>query len=82
MGFNGSLIKTRAKETGYTLIQLSEELGVSRQAVNEWISGVTPRGSHLMKLCAVLNLKPEKFFTEPVQSLISVPLHRTIGNKK
>jgi lambda repressor-like predicted transcriptional regulator len=29
MGFNGSLIKTRAKETGYTLIQLSEELGVS-----------------------------------------------------
>ena len=83
MGFNGSLVKTRAKDAGYTILRLSEELGVSRQTVNEWISGeMTPRGSHLMRLCSILNLRPESFFTEPAKSLISVPLHRTIGNNK
>lgn len=81
MNFNGSLIKTKAKDAGYTILWLSKELGVSRQTVNGWISGVTPRGSHLMRLCSILNMKPENFFTEPAENLISVPLHRTICKK-
>jgi transcriptional regulator with XRE-family HTH domain len=81
MSFNGSLIKTKAKEAGYTLLRLAQELGVSRQTVNGWISGVTPRGSALMRLCSILNMKPGNFFAEPAESLISVPLHRTIRKK-
>lgn len=81
MSFDGSAIKTKAKETGFTLLRLSEELGVSRQTVNGWISGATPRGSHLMKLCSILNMKPRDFFAETTESMLSVPLHRTIRNK-
>lgn len=81
MSFNGSVIKTKAKEAGYTLLRLSQELGVSRQTVNGWISGAVPRGSHLVKLCSVLNMKPGDFFAQPAESPLSVPLHRTIRNK-
>lgn len=81
MSFNGSIIKTRAKESGYTLQRLSRELGVCRQTVNGWTSGAVPRGSHLVKLCSILNMKPGDFFAEPAESPLSVPLHRTIRNK-
>ncbi len=81
MSFNGSIIKTKTKEAGYTLLRLSQELGVSRQTVNGWITGAIPRGSHLVKLCSILNMKPGDFFAEPTESLLSVPLHRTILNR-
>lgn len=81
MSFKGSIIKTKAKEAGYTLLRLSQELGVSRQTVNGWISGAVPRGSHLVKLCSILNINPGNFFAEPTENLLSVPLHRTIRNK-
>jgi len=81
MSFSGSIIKTKAKEAGYTLLRLSQELGVSRQTVNGWTTGAVPRGSHLVKLCSILNMKPGDFFGEPTESLLSVPLHRTIRNK-
>ena len=82
MSFNGSIIKTKAKEAGLTLVRLSQELGVSRQTVNGWTAGAVPRGSHLVKLCSVLHLKPEDFFSTSIVNLLSVPLHRTIRNKE
>ena len=81
MNFNGSLIKTRSKESGITLQLLSSKLGVSRQTVNAWVSGTVPRGGHLVKLCTLLNLKPGDFFSGETESLLSVPLHRTIRKK-
>lgn len=81
MSFNGSIIKTKIKEAGQTILGLSKELGVSRQTINGWISGAVPRGSHLVKLCSILNLKPGDFFSESAEKLLSVPLHRTIRNK-
>jgi len=81
MIFNGIIIKNKAKESGLTLLRLAQELSVSRQTVNSWIGGAVPRGQHLIKLCSLLNVKPGNFFTEPIESLISVPLHRTIRNR-
>lgn len=81
MSFNGSIIKNKAKEVGYTLVRLSQELGVSRQTINGWTSGAVPRGSHLVKLCSILNMKPGDFFAEPTENLLTVPLHRTIRKK-
>ncbi|MDG5814966.1 XRE family transcriptional regulator [Chitinispirillales bacterium ANBcel5] len=80
MSFNGTIIKSKAKEAGYTLLRLAQELGVSRQTINAWSTGVVPRGSHLVKLCSILNMKPGDFFAQPTESLLSVPLHRTIRN--
>jgi transcriptional regulator with XRE-family HTH domain len=81
MPFNGALIKSNAKEAGITLLQLAADLDVSRQTVNSWIGGQVPRGQYLVKLCSILNIKPGAFFSEPMESLISAPLHRTIGKK-
>ncbi|MDO5576934.1 MAG: XRE family transcriptional regulator [Fibrobacter sp.] len=82
MGFNGFLIKDKAKEAGYTLSRLSHELSVSRQTISGWISGVVPRGSHLVRLCSILNIKPGVLLDESSENLISVPLHRVIRNKQ
>ncbi len=81
MSFNGSIIKSKVKESGLNVLRLSEKLGVSRQTVNSWIGGAIPRGQHLVKLCYILNMKPNDFFAEPTEGLISVPLHRTIRGK-
>ena len=82
MIFNGVIIKTKVKESGLTLLRLAQELNVSRQTVNSWIGGAVPRGEHLIKLCSLLNIKPNDFFKEPSESLMSVPLHRTIRNRR
>lgn len=81
MSFNGSIIKSRTKESGLTLQHVAQALKVSRQAVNAWIGGAVPRGEHLVKLCSLLNMKPGDFFAEPSEALVMVPLHRTIRNR-
>jgi transcriptional regulator with XRE-family HTH domain len=83
MAFDGSLIKPKATAAGYNIGQLSEQLGVSRQSVSSWMGGQIPRGQHLVRLCSILNVKPADFFAgSGADSVISVPLHRTIrGNK-
>jgi len=81
MNFRGGLIKTKAKESGVSLQALAQKLGVSRQTVYQWIIGQTPRGSHLVRLCALLNLSPEAFFDASTEKPVTVPLHRTIKKK-
>jgi transcriptional regulator with XRE-family HTH domain len=80
MSFNGTLIKTKAKDAGLNLLRLAEKLTVSRQTVSSWTKGQAPRGGHLVKLCSLLNMKPSDFFQDPVE-LFSVPLHRTYRGK-
>lgn len=82
MSWNGSNIKTRSKELGLKLIKVAEKLEVSRQTVNKWIGGQVPRGHHLLGLCRILDTKPEYFFSSMIESLITVPQHRTVRKKK
>jgi transcriptional regulator with XRE-family HTH domain len=79
--FNGEIIRIKAKEAGLNLLQLAGRLGVSRQTVNSWIGGQSPRGGHLVKLCSLLNVRPDNFFNEQAENPVSVPLHRTIRGK-
>lgn len=82
MSWNGSNIKTRSKELGLTLLKVAEKLEVSRQTVNKWIGGQVPRGQHLVGLCRILGTKPDYFFSSIMESLITVPQHRTVRKKK
>lgn len=51
----GNRISARLDFIGQTPAWLAKEMGVSRQAVSEWIDGKTaPRGSRLHKLCNLL----------------------------
>jgi transcriptional regulator with XRE-family HTH domain len=81
MTFNGAFIKDKAKEAGLTLLQLAADLDVSRQSINSWIGGQVPRGEYLVKLCTILGIKVSDLFGDPMEGLISVPLHRTIKKR-
>jgi transcriptional regulator with XRE-family HTH domain len=81
MSFSGTLIKTKAKDAGLTILRLAEQLDVSRQTISSWMKGQAPRGGHLVKLCSLLNMKPSDFFMESAEQLVSVPLHRTYRGK-
>ena len=77
MPWEGEKIKILAKEKNITLINLAEQIGVSRQAVNDWINGKVPKGNHLVALCRTLSINPENFFTDDSSETISMPVHRT-----
>lgn len=81
MSFDGSIIKKKAKETGYSLTTLAEKLHVTRQAVNTWIDGRVPRGKHLVDLCSLLGLRPGDFFSAEAKSSVTAPLHRAMLKK-
>jgi transcriptional regulator with XRE-family HTH domain len=81
MSFDGSIIKKKAKETGYSLTTLAEKLHVTRQAVNTWIDGRVPRGKHLVDLCSLLGLRPDDFFSAEAKSSVTAPLHRAMLKK-
>lgn len=80
MAWNGTHIKDLAQGKGLTLMALAESVGVSRQALDKWIKGQTPTGSHLVRLCRVLGIAPEVFFSE--EGSITAPVHRTRGRAK
>ncbi len=82
MSWNGEKIKERLAEAGKSLVSLSRAIGVSRQAIDAWIKGQTPRGEHLIKLCRELEVTPAYFFTPETDSLVSVPQHRTVRKIK
>jgi transcriptional regulator with XRE-family HTH domain len=81
MGFDGSIIKEKAKESGFSISALAEKLHVSRQSVTTWIEGRVPRGKHLVELCKILGLRPDAFFTTETKNAVSVPLHRAVRKK-
>jgi transcriptional regulator with XRE-family HTH domain len=77
MPWEGEKIKGLAKEKNITLIRLAKQIGVSRQAVNDWINGKVPKGNHLVALCRILFVSPEIFFSDDSSETISMPVHRT-----
>ncbi len=81
MDFNGSIIKNKTKDVGYTLKALAKKLGVSRQTINSWIGGQVPRGQHFVKLCTFLDVRTDDFFDDSKDKSFSVPLHRTFKGK-
>jgi transcriptional regulator with XRE-family HTH domain len=77
MPWEGEKIKGLAKEKKITLINLAEQIGVSRQAVNDWTNGKVPKGNHLIALCRILSVNPENLFSDDSSETISMPVHRT-----
>ncbi len=78
MHWQGDLIKSKAEYLKIPITKLAENLGVSRQAVNDWIKGQIPKGMHIISLCKILDLTPDNLFgVQEDKSIIMMPLHRT-----
>ena len=77
MPWEGEKIKGLAKEKNITLINLAKQIGVSRQALNDWINSKVPKGNHLIALCRILSVNQENFFSDDSSETISMPVHRT-----
>jgi len=77
MPWEGERVKSLARENNITLIGLAGQIGVSRQAVNDWIKGKVPKGNHLVALCRIFSVQPETFFSDDSSETVSVPVHRT-----
>jgi transcriptional regulator with XRE-family HTH domain len=82
MPWEGQKIKGLVKGKNITLINLAKRIGVSRQAVNDWINGKIPKGNHLVALCQILSITPESLFSDDNSDTISMPMHRTRKNAK
>ena len=76
MSWQGQYIKILAKEKQLTLQGLANQIGVSRQALNDWSKGQVPKGGHLLRLCRVLGVAPDTFFKSEAEARITVPMHR------
>lgn len=77
MWWNGSVIKESAAAQGLSLVHLADKIGVSRQAINDWIKGQIPKGLYLITLCDVLNLDPDQLFIKEEDTDIQIPVYRT-----
>ena len=77
MGWQGQHIKALARERKVTLKSVAEQVGVSRQALNDWTKGQIPKGGHLLRLCKTLGVAPDVFFSSERDVRITVPMHRT-----
>ena len=82
MAWRGEQIREIAKSKKVTINKLAESIGVSRQAVNDWINGIIPKGDHLISLCRQLGVEPNIFFSSERAKTITIPLHRKRGTAK
>ncbi|MFW5804053.1 MAG: helix-turn-helix domain-containing protein [bacterium] len=83
MNWQGHLIKTKADALKIPITKLAKQLGVSRQAVNDWIKGQIPKGMHIISLCKILGLKPDELFgVNEDKSIVPKPLYRKRGTAK
>lgn len=76
MSWLGIKIKNLAKEKNISLLKLAEEVGVSRQTVNDWIRGQIPKGNHLLSIAEILRVSPNDFFDMKQNDDILIPVHR------
>ncbi|WP_045214379.1 helix-turn-helix domain-containing protein [Desulfonatronovibrio magnus] len=76
MSWQGQQIKKLAEKKKLTLKSVAAQVGVSRQALNDWARGQVPKGGHLLKLCKTLEVAPDAFFSSDRDSRITVPMHR------
>jgi len=76
MRWMGEKIKSLVTEKGLTLVKLAEQIGVTRQTVNDWMNGQVPKGNHLISMCRILKEKPDYFFSPNKEKAITFPVHR------
>ncbi|MCH8171025.1 MAG: helix-turn-helix transcriptional regulator [Bacteroidetes bacterium] len=79
---NTNLIKEKLSEYGYNQSSISKELGVSREAVSQWLKNMSfPKPSKLLMLGKILNLK---FNEITLQNDLSIPkiAFRKVGSAK
>lgn len=76
MKWNGATIKQSAESQGFSLAELARQIGVSRQAVNDWIGGQIPKGLFLITLCDLLNLDPDELFIKEPEESVQVLVYR------
>jgi len=77
MRWDGSVIKESATAQGLSIIQLADRIGVSRQAVTDWIKGQIPKGLYLITLCDILSLDPDELFIRESDNDIQIPVYRS-----
>lgn len=63
--FVGARLRQAREAFGLSVESLSDMLGVSRQAVDQFERGKSPSAEHLLRLCTILN-KPLSYFSRPV----------------
>jgi len=73
--WQGDKLKEQITSLGFSQAMLAKELDVSKTAVGAWIKGSMPKGQHLIKMCNILRVNPDFFFSEGLQG-ISIPVHR------
>ncbi|MFA4906912.1 MAG: helix-turn-helix transcriptional regulator [archaeon] len=76
MKWEGSAIRKSAEAQGLSLADLARQVGVSRQAVNDWIGGQIPKGLFLITLCDILNLDPDELFIKEPDKSVQVLVYR------
>ncbi len=75
MNWQGKKLRDILREKDITLSAFAEKLQVSRQAVNDWVNGTVPKGSHLLALSQFLGVSPELLFSPSPREIV-VPVHR------
>lgn len=76
MQWLGINIKEISRQNSLSISQLAKEMQVSRKTVYDWVNGQTPKGNNLLKLCKVLKIHPDIFFSYEKDTQITVPVHR------
>ncbi len=76
MEWQGSKLKEVLQTKKISIAAFAEKLSVSRQAVNDWLNGTVPKGSHLLALCHTLGIMPDSLFNALTPDIV-VPVHRT-----
>ena len=75
MEWQGNKLREVLKEKRFSLAAFAKLLNVSRQAVNDWVNGTVPKGSHLLSLCQSLGIMPDSLFNSITPDIV-VPVHR------
>jgi len=76
MKWQGAKIRELSKDNKISYQGLAKLIGVSRQAVNDWVKGQVPKGNHLVSLCRIFQVNPDLFFSDKTDDRITLPIHR------
>ena len=73
MTWQGEKLKDIIQNNGLTFKEIAKKTNVSQQTISEWVNGKLPSGSHLVKICRLLNVEPNMLFVDE-DNLVSKPI--------
>ena len=76
MNWEGQKLRELSNKKGFSLAAIAEQIGVTRQTVNDWIKGQIPKGNHLLELSTLFDVSPDIFFNKDISKEIAVPVYR------